>query len=99
MVQHTLPIPRMTTGLERVFRKVSPPGQTPEVYREFMLHFIHYLDKDGTKLSSKLDKTIPGGYYREAQPNEHSAYGEEYTYTFPHDGVTRRIICIHANKF
>lgn len=83
-------LPKMTTGMERIFRRVSPPGQEPVIYQEFLLHYIHYMDKDGSKLSSKLDKSIPGNYYREARGNEHSLYGE-YTYTFP-DGVTRRII-------
>lgn len=90
--QSGIKIPKMTTGIERVFRKVSPPGVQPEIYREFLLHFIHYMDVDGTKLSSKLDKSIPGNYYREAKNNEHSMHGD-YTYTFP-DGVTRRIVAI-----
>lgn len=89
-------IPKMTTGIERVFRRVSPVGQTPELYREFLLHFIHYMDTDGTKLSSKLDKSIPGMFYREAKPHEHSIHGE-YEYTFP-DGITRRIIAILPNS-
>lgn len=92
----TIKIPKMTTGIERVFRRVSPPGVQPEVYREFLLHFIHYMDTDGSKLSSKLDKTIPGMFYREARGNEHSIHGE-YEYTFP-DGVTRRIIAVPANS-
>jgi hypothetical protein len=94
----TLKIPKMTTGMERIFRRVSPPGVNPTVYQEFMLHFIHYMDTDGSKLRTKLDKTIPGMYYREAGPNEHSLYGE-YTYTFPEDGVSRRIIAIPRDKF
>lgn len=93
-----LPIPKMTTGIERIFRRVTPVGQQPVLYREFMLHFIHYLDKDGSKLSTKLDKTIPGMYYREAGPNEHSLYGE-YNYTFPEDGITRHIVAVPPNKF
>lgn len=97
-LDYKLPIPKMSTGIERVFRRVTPHGQTPVLYREFMLHFIHYLDTDGTKLKSKLDKTVPGMYYREAGPNEHSLYGE-YTYTFPEDGVTRHIVAIPPNKF
>lgn len=91
------PTPKMTTGMERVFRQVTPPGRTPVIYQEFMLHFVHRIDpQDGTKLSTKLDKSIPGMYYREASPTEHSLYGE-YTYTFP-DGVTRRIIALPPNR-
>jgi hypothetical protein len=93
-----LPTPRMTTGIERVFRRVTPHGQTPVMYREFMLHFIHFLDTDGTKLKTKLDKTVPGMYYREAGPNEHSLYGE-YTYTFPEDGIARHIVAVPPNKY
>lgn len=92
-----VPTPKMSTGLERVFRRVSPHGQTPVIYQEFMLHFLHKIDpRDGTKLSSKLDKSIPGMYYREARPGEHSAHGE-YEYTFP-DGITRRIIAILPDR-
>ena len=94
----TLKIPKMTTGMERIFRRVSPPGVNPVIYQEFMLHFIHYMDTDGSKLRTKLDKSIPGMYYREAGPTEHSLYGE-YTYTFPEDQVTRRIIAIPRDKF
>lgn len=87
----------MSTGIERVFRQVSPHGHTPMIFQEFILHFIHKIDpRDGTKLSSKLDKSIPGLYYREAKQNEHSGHGE-YTYTFP-DGVTRRIIAMLPGK-
>lgn len=94
----SIPIPKMSTGIERIFRRVSPPGTSPTIYREFMLHFIHYIGPDGTKLSTKLDKTIPGMYYREAAAGEHSLYGE-YEYTFPEDGITRRIIAIPRDKF
>lgn len=92
-----VPTPKMTTGVERVFRPVSPYGQQPVIYQEFMLYFIHRIDpSDGTKLSTKLDKSVPGMYFREAGPNEHSLYGE-YTYTFQ-DGVTRRIIAMPPNR-
>jgi len=64
-----VPTPKMTTGMERVFKQVTPFGQTPVIYQEFLLHFIHRIDpRDGTKLSTKLDKSIPGMYYREARP-------------------------------
>lgn len=85
-------IPRMSTGLERTFRPVTPYGQQPVIYQEFMLHFLHYYDNDGTKLSSKLDKSIPGRFYKEALANERTLDGE-YTFLFP-DGVTRRLISI-----
>jgi hypothetical protein len=85
-------LPKMSTGLERTFRPVTPPGTEPMIYKEFLLHFIHYYDSDGAKLSSKLDKTIPGRLYREAKANERSLDGE-YSFTFP-DGITRRLISI-----
>lgn len=93
-----LPQTRMTTGVERIFRRVTPAGQTPVMYQEFMLHFIHFLDTDGTKLRTKLDKSVAGMYYREAGPNEHSLYGE-YNYTFPEDGITRHIVAVPPNKY
>jgi hypothetical protein len=96
--QYQLPTPKISTGIERVFRRVSPHGQTPVIYREFMLHFLHFMAPDGTKLKTKIDKTVPGSFYREAGPGEHSPYGE-YTYTFPEDGITRRIIAVLPNKF
>lgn len=90
------PIPKMSTGIERMFKVMSPPGLTPVIYQEFLYHFIHKIDpRDGTKLSSKLDKTIPGFFYKEAAQGEHSPYGE-HTYTFP-DGVTRRLIALPPN--
>lgn len=92
-----VPTPKMSTGIERIFRQVTPPGRNPVIYQEFMLYMIHTIDpRDGTKLSTKLDKSIPGMYFREAGPTEHSLYGE-YTYTFQ-DGVTRRIIALPPNR-
>jgi hypothetical protein len=88
----TIKLPKMSTGIERTFRQATPPGAEPVYYREYILHYIHYYDTDGTKLSSKLDKTIPGMLYRAAKENERSMEGE-YTYTFP-DGVTRRLIAV-----
>ncbi len=87
-------LPKMSTGIERTFRPVTPPGTQPMLYREFLLHFIHYYDVDGAKLSSKLDKTIQGRLYKEALANEHSL-GGEYMFTFQ-DGVTRRLISVGA---
>jgi len=81
----------MSTGFERVFRQVS---QNPDIYQEFLLHFIHKLAEDGTKLNSKLDKSVPGSYYKEAREHEHSTYGE-HTYVFP-DGIQRRLIVIKS---
>lgn len=86
----TIKIPRMSTGIERTFKLITNVGQEPALYREFLLHFIHYYDSDGTKLSTKLDKSMPGRVYRVAQNNERSLHGD-YEFTFP-DGVTRRLI-------
>lgn len=80
----------MSTGIERTFRAITPYGAPITLYKEFLLHFIHYYDSDGSKLQTKLDKTIPGQIYREALTHEHSLDGE-YTFTFQ-DGITRRLI-------
>lgn len=82
-----LPTQRMTTGFEKIFRQVS---QNPDIYQQFTLHYIHILDSDGTRLSSKLDKSVTGDYYIEAKEHQHSSRGE-YNYVFP-DGIQRRII-------
>ena len=81
---------RMTTGVERVFRATHEQG----VYQEVMLHFIHFMDENGNKVRSKLEKQIPGPLYRVVKPGENfrSLHGE-VEYEFP-DGVTRRLIAL-----
>lgn len=84
---------RMTTGIERVFRATHEPG----VYQEIMLHFIHFLDENGAKVRSKLEKQLPGALYRVINPGENfrSLHGE-VEYTFP-DGVARRLVALPMN--
>jgi len=80
---------RMTTGIERVFRAAAPGGV---LYREWLLHWIHFLDDSGNIISSKLDKSIQGQLYRRpAGPQEHSSHGEIW-YTFPEDSEPTRLI-------
>lgn len=84
---------RMTTGIERVFAPTREPG----VYQEIYQHFIHFLDSDGNKVRSKLEKQIPGQIYRVINEGENfrSLHGE-VEYEFP-DGVTRRLVALAMN--
>ena len=83
----------MTTGVERVFRPTPDAG----VYQEVLLHFIHFLDGEGNKVSSKLQQQIPGQLYRVVQEGENyrSQYGE-VEYTFP-TGETKRMVALGMN--
>lgn len=85
---------RMSTGFERVFRPVRPKGYNgPALYREIYMHYIHFLNEDGTVQKSKLDKMIEGHFVKEAVNNyERSTYGE-MEYTFP-DGQTKRLLVL-----
>ena len=81
---------RMTTGIERVFRPM-PDG----LYREILLHWIHYLDSDGNKTSSKMHKQIEGPLYRAMRPDEinrKSIHGD-IEYSFP-DGTVSRLVAV-----
>lgn len=61
---------RYSTSIERVFRK-RPDG----LWQEYLNHFVHMTDVSGNK-ASKLDKTMMGRVYKEANANEHSMHGE-----------------------
>lgn len=81
---------KMSAGIERVYR---PIANKEGVFREIILHWIHFLNPStGEIISSKLDKQIPGKLYKIARDNERSLYGE-VIYKFP-DGVERRLVGI-----
>jgi hypothetical protein len=52
--------------------------------------YIHFLAEDGTIVSSKLDKIIPGKYFKEAGEGERTLDGV-VQYTFP-NGDTKILI-------
>jgi hypothetical protein len=87
----TLPraLGKMNTSVTRVFR------QTPEgFFLEIYLHFINFLNEDGSLRSSKLDKEVTtGSRWRKAREGERSAYGE-VDYVFPNHDKATRLICI-----
>ena len=64
---------RMTTGIERVFRPMNDG-----LYREILLHWVHFIDENGNKTSSKLQRQIEGQLYRPLRENERrrSIHGE-----------------------
>lgn len=98
---------KMTTGIERVFRPLNIRGYTgPQIYREIYMHYLHFLNEDGTVQKSKLDKMIEGKFFKEATVSlvadgsggvgtkspERSLYGE-VIYQFP-DGQTKRLLAL-----
>lgn len=88
---------KMTTGIERYFRPLNIANyRGPQIYREIYMHYIHFLNEDGTVQKSKLDKTIEGKFFKEATNNtERSLYGE-LEYQFP-DGSTKRLLALGTN--
>ncbi|TXH11663.1 MAG: hypothetical protein E6R04_01035 [Spirochaetes bacterium] len=86
----TLPrtLGRMTTCVDRVFRPIGN-GLFQEVY----MHFIKFVNEDGTTKNMKLSKEEFRGIWREPKGNEHSREGET-TFAFPGDSAPRRLICI-----
>ena len=85
---------KMTTGIERAFRPLNINNYTgPQIYREIYMHYLHFLNEDGTVKKSKLDKMIEGKFFKEASNNvERSLYGE-VEYQFP-DGQTKRLLAL-----
>ena len=79
---------RMTTSIERVFRR-TPEGY----YREIWLHFITFLNDDGSIKSSKLDTERHGGLWKMAREGERSSYGE-VSHLFPETDKPVRLVCI-----
>lgn len=80
---------RMTTGIERVFRPMRDG-----LYREILLHWVHFIDENGIKTGSKLQKQIEGQLYRPLQEHEkrRSIHGE-VEYQLP-SGETVKLIAI-----
>jgi hypothetical protein len=83
-----LPNQRMNTAVERVFRAL-PNGLFKEIY----LHYIHFLNEDGSVRNSKLDKQIEGKLYKLADKNDRSLYGD-VEYTFPGDDKPVRLVAL-----
>ena len=87
----TLPrtLGKMNTTVERVFKR-TPDGFFLEVY----LHFLKFLNEDGSLRSSKLDKeVVTGKLWRAARPGERSSYGE-VDYLFPDQTKPTRLLCV-----
>lgn len=83
---------RMTTGIERVFRETFDG-----LYREILLHWIHFLDDNDNIISSKLDKSVKGRLYKRANPEERSQYGE-LMYKFPNEEEAVRLIALGLDR-
>jgi len=86
----TLPrtLGKMNTTVQRVFRR-TPDGLFQEVY----LHFLNFLNEDGSLRSSKLDKEVLGKLWRVARPGERSGYGE-VDHLFPDQAKPTRLLCV-----
>jgi len=85
---------RMTTGIERYFRPLRIQGYAgPQIYKEVYMHYIHFLNEDGTVQRSKLDKTTDGKFFKEAVNNTERSMWGEAEYTFP-DGNTKRLLAL-----
>lgn len=83
----------MGTSIERIFK----PTSDPHVFQEIYLHFINFFNDGGQKISSKLDKQIPGKLYRLVGDKEerHSIHGE-VEYTFP-SGERRKLVALNIH--
>jgi hypothetical protein len=87
----TLPrtLGKMSTTIEKVFR-MNREGY----YVEIHLHFLNFLNEDGSLRSSKIDREIvTGRIWKKAKPGERSLYGEE-DYIFPNESKPTRLLCI-----
>jgi hypothetical protein len=79
----------MNTTMERVFRR-TPEGFFVEIH----LHFLSFINDDGSLRSKKLDKEIStGSLWRPAKVGERSPYGE-IDYIFPGTAAPTRLICV-----
>lgn len=80
---------KMNSSVQRVFRKTKEG-----FFLEFYLHFINFLNEDGSLRSSKLDReTTTGRLWRPARAGERSSYGE-VDYKFPELPHPIRLICV-----
>jgi hypothetical protein len=81
---------RMTTCIERVFRPIGNG-----FFREVFMHFIKFMNEDGTTKSMKLEKEEERGVWKEPEGDERSRIAET-TFVFPGDTKPRRLICVQV---
>jgi len=86
-----MPGTKMTTGIERFFKPMTYQEGRYIIYQEMIHQYIHFLDANGMVTSSKLDKVIPGEYYREATNLAEGSMNGVIEYTFP-TGEKKRLI-------
>ena len=83
---------KMASGIERVFRPVHINGYVGnQLYQEVFMHYLHFLNENGTVRKSKLDRMENGKIWMEST-GQRSLYGE-CDYAFP-DGTTKRLILL-----
>lgn len=83
---------KMVSGFERVFRPLKLQGYVGnDIYQEVYMHYIHFLNEDGTVRKSKLDRMENGKIWIESR-GQHSLYGE-CDYVFP-DGTQKRLLAL-----
>ncbi len=80
----------METGIQRIYKK-----RYDGLYQEYVVILIHYNDGAGN-ITTKHDKTIPGGLYKEAGLGERSVYGEVYFFD-PEDERDKHLIMVKAD--
>lgn len=82
---------KMTTYVEKIYRPVG--SRMPGFYQEVIMHFVKFLNEDGSVRSLKLDREEPKDFWREPRVGERSSYGE-VDYLFPGADKKTRLICI-----
>ncbi len=83
---------KMISGIERVFRPLRLQGYVGnDIYQEVYMHYIHFLNEDGSVRKSKLDHMENGKIWVESG-GRRSLYGE-CEYVFP-DGTKKHLIAI-----
>jgi hypothetical protein len=61
---------KVHTGIQRVFKR-----KWDNTYQEYIIHLLHFEDLLGNK-STKHDKTIIGGIWKEAKQGDIGSFGE-----------------------
>lgn len=83
---------KMASGIERVFRPIRINGYVGnQLYQEVHMHYVHFLNEDGSVRKSKLDRMENGKIWMEST-GQRSLYGE-CDYAFP-DGTKKRLILL-----
>jgi hypothetical protein len=80
---------KVHTGIQKTFKKLWD-----NTYQEYIIHLLYFDDGAGNK-TTRHDKTIVGGIWKEAKPGEYGRFGEAIFFDIE-EKLEKRLILIKS---